>query len=95
MKFFGLSLAGFIWVASAFAGPVEKFDYPELTMVPRSSDRLQSEAESEAGRRWTTYLPVQISAVSTLAAGIATYDANQPGQALLGMGVGEIGRAHV
>ena len=66
----------------------ERFDYPELTVVPRASERLRTEAESEDSEKWTQYLPIQISAISTLAAGIATYDSASPGQSILGMGVG-------
>ncbi|MBI2711323.1 MAG: hypothetical protein HYX41_00465 [Bdellovibrio sp.] len=83
-----VGIVGILVGLTAFAGPLEKFDYPELTVVPRASERLRQEAEDEPAHRWTTYLPIQISGVATVAAGIATYDAALPGQSILGIGIG-------
>ena len=56
--------------ASTLAQASTDFEYPELAVTPRASERLDAEASREPGRRWTEYLPIQVSAVSTLAAGI-------------------------
>lgn len=83
--------------SSAFAGTsqsdsmskVEKFDYPELMVVPRASERLKQEAALESQQsQWTQYLPLQISALATLLAGTQTLDSAQPGQGIVGIGVG-------
>lgn len=54
----------------AHAAPAGEFDYPELMVTPRASERIQSEAAKEPSSRWTTLVPHQISALSTLTAGI-------------------------
>lgn len=51
--------------------PSASFDYPELAVTPRASERLDFEAKKEMERRFTPYLPIQISALTTLTAGIA------------------------
>lgn len=60
--------------AQALAQPAQTnepgFDYPELMMTPRSSDRVISEAENERSRSWGIHWPLQVSAASTLAAGL-------------------------
>lgn len=48
----------------------ETYEYPELLVTPRASDRIELEAKREAESRWTTHLPIQVSALGTLAAGI-------------------------
>jgi len=47
------------------------FDYPELSMTPRASERIDTEAAKENGRRWTTHLPLQVSASMTFIAGLS------------------------
>ncbi|MCM2279206.1 MAG: hypothetical protein NDJ89_14110 [Oligoflexia bacterium] len=49
----------------------ETFDYPELLVTPRASDRLELEARKEQESRWFTHLTLQVPALATLAAGIA------------------------
>ena len=75
-------------MGSAFAVGAEKYDYPELTVVPRASDRLKMEADRESDGKWTQFLPIQISGIATLAAGIANMDSASPGQSIYGMSVG-------
>lgn len=43
----------------------ETYEYPELVVTPRASDRLALEAKEEEGRTFTTHLPVQISGMMT------------------------------
>jgi hypothetical protein len=57
-------------VALTLAGPLSAysadFEYPELNVTPRASDRVEMEAKKESSERWTTHWPVQLSAISTL-----------------------------
>ncbi len=62
------------FLSSAHAISSEQFDYPELSVVPRASDRIQTESHDEANRSLVTFLPLEVSAVSTFVAGIASYD---------------------
>ena len=43
--------------------------YPELHVTPRASERIRLEIKDEAGHAWASHMPVQLSAISTLAAG--------------------------
>lgn len=45
-------------------------DYPELSVVPRASERLRIEAERESHQSWTTHLPLAVAGATTLAGGI-------------------------
>ena len=56
---------------SAHAASNGDFDYPELLVTPRASERLATEAAKEPSSRWTSQLPIQASALTTLVAGIA------------------------
>ncbi len=49
----------------------DEFAYPELSVVPRASDRLQTEANEEKMHSITSFLPLQIPALTTLTSGIA------------------------
>ncbi len=46
----------------------EGFSYPELQVAPRASERLALEARRESDRRWLNHVPLQVSALATLAA---------------------------
>jgi hypothetical protein len=72
----------------SYSATPDHYDYPELMVVPKASDRLQMEASKEGDRQWTTYLPIQISAVSTLAAGLTSLKSENSGPGLSGIGVG-------
>ncbi len=54
-------------------------DYPELMITPRASKRLQMEAAAENQHQWTQNIPIQVSALSTLAAGLVLNQENHPG----------------
>jgi hypothetical protein len=56
---------------AATGGTSGEFEYPELLVTPRASDRLDTEAGKEPGSRLTAYLPHLVSGLSTLAAGLA------------------------
>jgi len=48
----------------------EDYQYPELLVSPSASDRLRDEAKDEDRRAWTVNIPMQLSAASTLIAGL-------------------------
>lgn len=52
------------------AGAAETFEYPELNVTPRASDRLELEAKREDERRWSTHLSIQASALTTFVSGL-------------------------
>ncbi|MCM2323365.1 MAG: hypothetical protein NDJ90_08900 [Oligoflexia bacterium] len=56
---------------SSLSAAAETYDYPELMVTPRSSDRLEMEAKREQGMRWRTHLTLQAPALATLVAGLA------------------------
>lgn len=62
-------IASFVSVRDSF-GADTAYEYPELMVTPRASDRLEIEAKKERERRLRNYLPSQISAVGTLTAGL-------------------------
>lgn len=78
--------------------------YPELNVAPKASERLRIEASMEGNTDWTTHLPIQISALSTIVAAsqLASADlegdlsseeeddeeAKQSLYSMIGMGVG-------
>jgi hypothetical protein len=53
------------------ARAADTFEYPELMVAPRASERREMEARTEAESRWSRLAPLQVSALATLAAGIA------------------------
>jgi len=77
-----------IYGVSVFASDSEQFDYPELSVVPRASMRLETEARGESERQWTTFLPVQVSALSTLVAGFVSFDSSNSSPSYVGIGTG-------
>lgn len=62
----------------ALAAQGGDFDYPELLVTPRASARLATEAANEPASRWTSQLPIQVSALSTLVAGISVLSNPDP-----------------
>jgi len=62
--FFLISTAAVDFVKAA------EFEYPELNVTPRASDRIDQEAAREAGRRWSRHAPILFSGLMTLSAGI-------------------------
>lgn len=56
------------------------FEYPELLVTPRTSERLEREANAEARGRWTVNLPIQVSAALTFTTALihsGTLDVNR------------------
>lgn len=51
-------------------GAENSFDYPELSVVPRASERLESEAAREKQQTWQVHLPYLVPATMTLASGL-------------------------
>lgn len=50
----------------------DTFEYPELAVTPRASDRLNLEIQREAEGRSVSYLPLQISGGMTVLTGLMT-----------------------
>ena len=49
---------------------LKSLDYPELQVVPRASERIRMEAKAEARNWWYVHWPMQLSAISTIGAGL-------------------------
>jgi len=70
------------------------YEYPELMVTPRASDRISQEAKQEAATKWTRHIPIQASALMTLVAGAIQFSAKDPGKdaegrsPLFGIGAG-------
>ena len=72
-----LLVAGFpLSLLPAPAHAAEGFSYPELQVAPRASERLAIEARRETDRRWFNHIPVQISALATLAASATLFSSS-------------------
>jgi hypothetical protein len=61
----GLCSATFLLSTTSQAN--EDFSYPELTVTPSASKRLQMEAAEERENRWQYWAPIGVSAILTLA----------------------------
>jgi hypothetical protein len=84
---FGAGLAS----PSSPAGPatIDTFDYPELSVAPRASERLKIESTQEDARAATQFLAFQISAVTTMTAGFLGFsDPVNPSMGYIGAAVG-------
>lgn len=49
---------------------LKSLSYPELEVTPKASERLQMEAKKERGLAWKIHIPLQVSALATLGAGV-------------------------
>lgn len=65
-------LTNSLWISSTFAQDEKKLTYPELEVTPRASERLRMEAEKERKHQWAQHIPLQLSALTTLAAGLSS-----------------------
>ena len=72
-----LLLLNFYWVSDVKAAD---YEYPELMVTPRASERLQMEANKENQNRWLVHLPIQTSAAATLVAGLIQSSGHDPGK---------------
>lgn len=71
-----------------------ELEYPELNMVPRNSERLETEAKNEGKRMWGVVIPMAVSPLVTIAAGVAMYnpfETRSVAPAWTGIGVGAVG----
>lgn len=48
------------------------YDYPELLVTPSAGERVAEEAAKEKSSTWTGHIPLQVSALSTLLAGVVS-----------------------
>jgi hypothetical protein len=69
-----LTLAAHAEENSKGEGLLKALSYPELEVVPRASQRLRTEAIYENKNAWKTHLSLQVSALSTLVAGVVAID---------------------
>jgi len=78
-----------------------QYDYPELLVTPRATERLKIEARDEESSVWTMHLPIQASALVTTMAGVMALSdkgekkdqekedaAKNAGQLGIGIGIG-------
>ena len=71
MRYFMKSLA-LLLSFICFNSFAQDLMYPELQVTPRATKRIRLEMRGEAGNAWTSNLPVQLSALATLAAGMSS-----------------------
>lgn len=59
-------------VSAQAASPTasDSFEYPELLVTPKASERIEMEAKRETERRWATHLPLAIPGLMTFTAGL-------------------------
>lgn len=60
----------YVFLILLICGQAMAQNYPELLVSPLASERIKREAQHEARTEWSTHVPVQISGLATLAAGI-------------------------
>ncbi len=54
------------------------YEYPELLVTPRASERLEIEAKKEIANQWIRHIPIEISSLATLTAGLLQVSNNNP-----------------
>lgn len=57
-----------VWGTQSWAA--QEFDYPELSVTPRASDRLEMEAAKAESQKWSTHLNLQVPAAMTFMSGL-------------------------
>lgn len=90
----GLAMGVLIVQNSLGSAAATEIDYPELNMVPRNSDRLESEAKVEGRRIWGVAIPMAASAAVTVAVGGVIWNSTDLAMAPAGwtaVGAGAIG----
>src|SRR4051794_25473824 len=65
MHIFLMAILSFTFASMSFAADTKHYDYPELLVSPRASERLQREAKQEEHNSWTSHIPIQTSALTT------------------------------
>jgi hypothetical protein len=68
-----LSIAVIMVASLSQAYAATEYEYPELLVTPRASERLEMETRKEAAAKWTRMVPLQVSALSTFAAGVLQF----------------------
>ncbi len=73
----------------ASAAVAADFEYPELNMVPRNSERLEQEAAKEnVGRNLANVLPMHAAGAGSLMAGILNYNGADPTVGIVAISAG-------
>lgn len=99
MKFKSTCIVLFLISMNVSRAAETTFDYPELSVVPRASERLESEAAKERNSGWKTHLPFLVPATTTFISGLALMvngtqsdvrfnDTSSKSAPYVGMGVG-------
>ncbi|MGZ3700114.1 MAG: hypothetical protein ACXVCH_18625 [Bdellovibrionota bacterium] len=65
-----------------------ELSYPEMSVVPRATDRLASELPTESLRVWTSTLPMLISGTATLAGALVCFGPGQVTPVVTGLTIG-------
>ncbi len=63
-------LLSILFVSALPRAHAAEYEYPELLVTPLASERLDREAAREREQRWSRYIPLQVSALSTLATAV-------------------------
>jgi hypothetical protein len=58
-----------LFLMSRAMGAETGFEYPELSVVPRATDRILMEAQKDREQRWKTHLPILVPALGNFVAG--------------------------
>ena len=61
-------IALLLMLVTATIASSQELSYPELLVTPRASERIQMEMRDEASYAWKSHLPIQLSALTTMAA---------------------------
>lgn len=63
-------IAGLLFAIMTTTVGAQDLTYPELHVTPRASERIKIEAKQEANNTFKSFLPMQVSALSTFVAGM-------------------------
>ncbi len=102
MRTLKIMIAGLVATSAALGAPAQTqpaaqqkdWDYPELLVTPKASDRIEREAKLESRGQFRYYWPIQVPAMATLAASALMFGSTDARKdpdkqaALTGMGVG-------
>lgn len=87
--------SGFVLLTSSMSvGAESNFEYPELAVVPRASERLEAEAAKEKTAGWKSHLNLLVPATFTAVTGVVMAGGKDPSKAAaayapwVGAGVG-------
>jgi hypothetical protein len=71
MRGFMKLIAALMTLLFALVSMAQELSYPELNVTPRASKRIKLEVSDEASHNFKSFLPIQVSALTTIAAGFS------------------------